>query len=86
MQVIKHPEAIRKSKGRPMFTATANTRCHNTSHSRIPGFSTLLGLYRQRRALAEMDTQRLADIGLSRAEADAEAKRPIWDVPHYWRR
>nr|WP_246030375.1 DUF1127 domain-containing protein [Litoreibacter halocynthiae] len=42
-------------------------------------------LYRQRRALAALDDSRLADIGLSRREADAEARRPVWDAPAYWK-
>ena len=44
-----------------------------------------LGLWRQRRALAQLDAHRLDDIGLTRAEAQAEAARPIWDAPAHWR-
>lgn len=47
--------------------------------------SSMLGLYRQRRALARLDDARLADLGLTRAEAHAEATRPLWDVPPNWR-
>jgi uncharacterized protein YjiS (DUF1127 family) len=32
----------------------------------------------QRRALAELDDDRLRDIGLTRAEAQVEAARPFW--------
>jgi uncharacterized protein YjiS (DUF1127 family) len=32
----------------------------------------------QRRALAELDDDRLRDIGLTRAEAQAEAAMPFW--------
>lgn len=32
----------------------------------------------QRRRLAEMEDHLLSDIGLNRAEADKEAKKPIW--------
>jgi uncharacterized protein YjiS (DUF1127 family) len=35
---------------------------------------------RERRALAQMDTRMLSDIGLSRAEAEAEINRKPWDV------
>ena len=45
-----------------------------------------LGIARQRRRLAELDDTMLADIGLTRAEARAEARRPVWDVPQSWRR
>lgn len=40
---------------------------------------------RQRAALRRLDDQALFDLGLSRAEADAEASRPFWDVPQTWR-
>jgi uncharacterized protein YjiS (DUF1127 family) len=32
-----------------------------------------------RRQLAEMDDRMLSDIGISRADAWAEASRPFWD-------
>ena len=44
-----------------------------------------LHLRRQRRALHEMDDRMLADMGLTRSQARAEASRPIWDVPQTWR-
>jgi len=34
---------------------------------------------RQRRDLAQLSDASLADLGLSRAEALAEARRPFWD-------
>ncbi|SEA52603.1 DUF1127 domain-containing protein [Rubrimonas cliftonensis] len=40
-----------------------------------------LDLIRQRRALAALDARLLADIGLSREDAEAEARRPFWDGP-----
>ncbi|WP_335743502.1 DUF1127 domain-containing protein [Roseovarius nanhaiticus] len=49
-----------------------------------PSLSSLAALYRSRRALAALDGAALADIGLTRAEADAEARRPLWDLPHAW--
>ena len=45
----------------------------------------LVAVHRQRKALAHMDDAALEDIGISRAEADREAKRPIWDAPETWR-
>jgi uncharacterized protein YjiS (DUF1127 family) len=36
-------------------------------------------LARERRALAQLDDRALHDIGISRAEADEEARRPFWD-------
>ncbi|RLJ59147.1 uncharacterized protein DUF1127 [Litoreibacter meonggei] len=52
---------------------------------RKTGLLGYLDLYRQRRALAALDDTRLADIGLSRQEAEAEASRPVWDAPEYWK-
>lgn len=43
-------------------------------------------LWRSRRALARLDAARLSDIGLSVAQAQAEAQRSIWDVPAHWLR
>jgi uncharacterized protein YjiS (DUF1127 family) len=40
---------------------------------------------RQRRALARLDARALDDIGVSPAEARAEAARPAWDAPARWR-
>lgn len=45
-----------------------------------------LALIRERRALAALDEARLADIGITRAEAEAEARRPFWDAPAHWHR
>ncbi|MGB5466844.1 MAG: DUF1127 domain-containing protein [Sedimenticolaceae bacterium] len=35
---------------------------------------------RQRRQLAELSDRQLADIGISRAEASAEAGKPFWQA------
>ncbi len=43
-------------------------------------------VWRQRRALARLDADRLADIGLSEQDAHEEASRPIWDAPGHWSR
>ena len=44
----------------------------------------LISLASQRRALAALDADQLDDLGLTRAEAAAEAARPIWDAPYHW--
>ena len=36
--------------------------------------------YTSRRYLAEMDDRTLADLGISRAQAQFEASRRIWDI------
>lgn len=40
---------------------------------------------RQRRALARLDAAALSDIGITTAQARAEARRPAWDVTPSWR-
>jgi uncharacterized protein YjiS (DUF1127 family) len=39
---------------------------------------------RQRRALRRLDAEALDDIGISRAEALRESRRPAWDAPDHW--
>lgn len=36
---------------------------------------------RERSALRRLSDRELADIGLSRSDAAAEAARPVWDLP-----
>ncbi|MEM6306736.1 MAG: DUF1127 domain-containing protein [Pseudomonadota bacterium] len=38
--------------------------------------------YKQRRALAALDADRLADLGLTQAQAQAEYNRLLWDLPN----
>ncbi|MGL4238889.1 DUF1127 domain-containing protein [Tabrizicola sp.] len=45
-----------------------------------------LQLHRERVRLAALDDHLLADIGLSRDEAEAAAAQPLWDVPRHWQR
>jgi uncharacterized protein YjiS (DUF1127 family) len=41
----------------------------------------MLAVWTQRRDLRALDDDALADIGLSRREAEREARRPFWDLP-----
>ncbi len=41
----------------------------------------VLSVHRQRRHLAELSVHQLADIGITREEAQTEAARPFWDLP-----
>ncbi|WP_417249999.1 DUF1127 domain-containing protein [Celeribacter sp.] len=57
-----------------------------------PSFSAIVerilcarSLARQRAALTRLDDAMLADIGLTREQAMAEATRPVWDAPRHWR-
>lgn len=49
------------------------------------GILDMIGLWRQRRALASLDPERLDDVGITPGAARAEASRPFWDVPNHWR-
>jgi len=54
-----------------------------------PTFSMIsqaIAVRRQRLALRSLDDNALADIGISKAQAIAESKRSVWDVPANWRR
>lgn len=70
----------------PTMTCNTNTEL-TTWKIRTPSFSFLrlvrhLGaIQRQRQSLRELDRAALDDIGLTRSQADAEASRPVWDVP-----
>ncbi|MFZ5710715.1 MAG: DUF1127 domain-containing protein [Pseudomonadota bacterium] len=50
------------------------------------GLFLALSAARQRRRLGQLDDHLLNDIGLDRPTAEAEAARPLWDVPSHWRR
>ena len=43
-------------------------------------------VWREHKILREMEADRLEDLGLTRAEAQAEATKSLWDVPSHWRR
>lgn len=55
-----------------------------TVHRRRLTLGDMMSLYRQRAALRRLDDHQLADLGLSRSEAEAEARRPLWDAPRHW--
>lgn len=69
---------------------TIHCTSHCTSPRRRPGllaaWSRMLEIRRQQRRLTELNDHLLDDIGLTREQADAEAKAPVWDVPASWRR
>ena len=65
------------------FTLTYDTTCSasRSTSRRTFGPAQYLAVWRQRRVLARLDDNVLKDIGISRAEAEAEAARPFWDLP-----
>lgn len=72
-----------------MTTHTCNTTAMSLTPANAP-VSMLervrLGLAarRQRAVLRDLDDAALADLGLTFSEAQAEAARPVWDVPANW--
>lgn len=55
------------------------------SYGRSVSLMDLFGLRRQRQQLLGLSPEQLDDIGISAAEAEAEANRSIWDLPKNWR-
>ncbi|MDP3263027.1 MAG: DUF1127 domain-containing protein [Tabrizicola sp.] len=55
-----------------------------TRRSPFELFRAALELRGQRAHLAKLDDHLLHDIGLTRDDAEAEARRPIWDPPSHW--
>ncbi len=68
-----------------MFSQTRRTVSSARRKGLIARILDALALTRQRRALAELDDALLADLGLTREEAEAEARRSGWDAPPHWR-
>lgn len=68
------------------YTANfASASCRRPQGSLIARAFHALAVQAQRRQLAKMGDDQLIDLGLSRAEADAEARRPLWDAPARWK-
>lgn len=68
------------------MTYIAQTRPAHLSGRTTPKIAALYGLWKQRRQLRQLDARTLSDIGVSRQEAQSEARRPFWDVPAHWLR
>lgn len=70
-----------------MFDATLDTRRHSSTLCPKPSgssrsrFNRMYDVWQQRQALRKLDIDALDDIGISRKQAFAEARRPIWYVP-----
>jgi len=61
------------------LTRAASAKRHHKSPR--PRLMRYLAVWQQRRALANMTPERLDDLGLSRADAAREVRRPFWDIP-----
>ncbi len=66
------------------------TLAHSTNFQpkRLPklSFRRAINLLRSRRQLNTLSDAQLCDIGITRAQAEAEAARPVWDAPASWKR
>ncbi|WP_424940810.1 DUF1127 domain-containing protein [Aliiroseovarius sp. S253] len=61
-----------------------NAPAAKRNFSLLAWLATVIQTRRERVALSQLDAQRLDDLGLTRAQAQSEANRPIWDVPSHW--
>lgn len=71
-------------KGSAMRSAALTRPAAPASRSLLARLTQILTLARSRRALKHLDDHLLRDIGLNRAEAEAEMRRPFWDAPSHW--
>ena len=73
-----------------MTTVSTNTSAFFSGavSARRPGLLktviNMIELHKERRALAGLDAEALADIGVSTQEAMTEASRHAWDAPSHW--
>ena len=61
------------------FLTRSHAAPHRTRHARL-SISQMFSVRRQRRKLAQLDDAALRDMGLSRREVLAEARRLPWDI------
>ena len=70
-----------------MTTLSLNTPARRAPKSGIlAAIMRLDARFRQANALRQLDAERLADLGLTRRQADAQAGGLTWDVPLHWQR
>ena len=63
----------------PTATTTRSSRRPRAFFPRLPVHQ-WMQVAAERRRLAALDDAQLRDLGLDRATADAEARRPFWDM------
>ena len=69
-----------------MISLETRLRPSAPTSSLLRSIDRAIQLRKQRKTLKSLDDARLDDLGLSPADAQREAKRPVWDVPSHWRR
>lgn len=72
------------TKGNEMTVVSTDIRTARHHPRRSPQKASLrlyVSVWMERRALSRMEPRTLADLGLTEAQAQAEARRPVWDLP-----
>ncbi|MFT4620209.1 MAG: hypothetical protein ACI95S_002486 [Dinoroseobacter sp.] len=82
---IQNPKPITQTKESAM-SSSRTLSIGFTPARRSISLISLYSLWRSRRALALVETARLADMGLTVDQARAESLRSVWDVPTNWLR
>jgi uncharacterized protein YjiS (DUF1127 family) len=72
---------VRSIAGAPSRRRSGRVRIANGIRRLLFAMDLALDVRRERRMLLNMDDHALKDIGFSRSEAYAEARRPLWDIP-----
>lgn len=76
---VQHFE--KRTKTIPRANAPSTALPARRSRGLLPRLRDAFAVAEQRHRLAQLDNARLSDLGLTRAEAEAEARRPLWDLP-----
>ena len=69
-----------------IHTARLSHRTVRAKGSALARFVQAYAAWQQRMHLAMLDDAALIDIGITRAQAQAEADRPLWNAPAQWLR
>ena len=74
--IVSHPAFSRKASNRAVQVGAARA----VTGMWLAALARMTRSIEERRLLATLDDRMLADIGVSRSEADREANRSPWDV------
>ncbi|KQI72090.1 hypothetical protein AN191_08020 [Loktanella sp. 5RATIMAR09] len=66
-------------------TTALHPNCQPKPRSVVDSLRTMIAVSHQRRQLRALDDHMLADIGISRTQAVAEAQKSVWNAPQHWR-
>ncbi len=63
----------------------ATSRAASAKFGILRAVLNMMNVARERRALAKLDNDALADLGLTAKDVRTEVNRPFWDAPNHWR-